>query len=51
LRCVGRVAPLDGVVDDHPVVTFDQLRFVAELDRLTQPALADRAGVGVVQAD
>ena len=51
LGCVGRVALLDGVVQDDAVLVVDQLGLVAELDRLAQPALGDRAGVGVVQAD
>src|SRR3954463_173136 len=51
LGCVGGVALLDVVVDDHAVVALDELGLVAELHRLAQPALGDRAGVGVVQAD
>ena len=51
LRGVGRVADLDVVIEDDTVVVVDELRLVAELDRLAEAALADRAGVGVVQAD
>ena len=48
---VGRVAGLDVVVEHDPVVVVDDLGFVAELDRLPEPAFRDRAGVRVVQAD
>ena len=48
-RRVGRVAGLDVVVDDDAVFVVDELRLVAELDRLAEPALGDRAGIGVVQ--
>src|SRR5262249_22658331 len=51
LWCVGRVSDLDGVIEDDAVGVVGDLGFVAELHRLTQPSLADRAGVGVVQAD
>jgi hypothetical protein len=51
LRRVGGVALLDGVVQDHAVVVVGQLGLVPELDRPAEPALGDRAGVGVVQAD
>jgi len=51
LRCVGGVALLDAVVEHDPVVIVDDLGFVAEFDRPAQPALGDRAGIGVVQAD
>ncbi len=50
-RRVGGVAPLDGVVHDHAVVVVDELRLVAELDRLSEPALGDRTSIRVVQAD
>jgi hypothetical protein len=39
------------VVQHDPVGIVEDLRFVAELDRLAQPALDDRAGIRVVQAD
>jgi len=48
---VGRVALFDGEVQDHTVLVVSKLGLVTELDRLTQPALGDRAGVRVVQAD
>ena len=48
---VGRVAAFDGVVEHDPVVVVDDLALVAELDRPTEPALGDRAGVTIVQAD
>ena len=51
LRRVGRVAHLDGVIDDDAVVVVGDLGFVAELDRLAQAALGDRAGIAIVQAD
>src|SRR5690349_5583744 len=48
---VGRVACLDGVVDDDTVVVIGDLGLVAEFDRFTQAALGDRTGIPVVQAD
>ena len=51
LRRVGRVALLDGVVENDAVFVVGHLGLVAELDRFAQPALGDRPGVGVVQAD
>jgi hypothetical protein len=51
LRAVGRVTAFDGVVEHDAVLVVDHLGLVAELDRLAQPALGDRAGVTVVQAD
>src|SRR5690606_13110301 len=51
LRRVGRVAFLDGVVQDDAVVVVDNLALVAELDRPVDTALGDRSGVRVVQAD
>ena len=48
-RRVGRVALLDVVVDDDAVFVVDELRLVAELDRLAEAALDDRTGIGVVQ--
>jgi hypothetical protein len=51
LGWVGGVAGLDVVVEHDPVSVVTHLRFVAELDRLAEPALRDRAGVGVVQTD
>ena len=48
---VGRVAELDLVVEHDPVGVVGDLGLVAELDRLAEPALEDRAGIGVVQAD
>jgi hypothetical protein len=46
-----RVARLHVVVEDDAVVVVDQLSFVAEFDRFPEPALSDRPGVGIVQAD
>ena len=51
LRGVGGVAALDGVVEHDAVVVVDDLGLVAELDRPAEPALGDRAGIAVVQAD
>jgi len=51
LRRVGRVALLQVVVQHDAVLVVDDLSLVAELDRLTELALGDRAGVRVVQAD
>ena len=48
---VGRVAGLDVVIEHEPVFVVDDLGLVAELDGLAEPALLDRPGVGVVQAD
>ena len=48
---VSGVAGLHVVVEDDTVVVVNNLGFVAELDRLAEPALRDRPGVGVVQAD
>src|SRR6266508_742153 len=45
------VAGLDVVVEDDAVGVVHDLGLVAELDRLAETALADRPGVGVVQAD
>jgi hypothetical protein len=39
------------MVDDDAVVVLGDLGFVAELDRLAEPALGDRPGVRLVQAD
>jgi hypothetical protein len=39
------------VVEDDPVGVVDDLSFVAELDRLTQSALADRPGIDIVKTD
>ena len=46
---VGGVADVHGVIDDQPVGVVDDLRLVAELDRLAETSLADRSGVGFVQ--
>ena len=51
LRRVGRITQLDVVVQHDPVVVVHELRLVTELHRLTQPALGDRPGLRVVQAD
>src|SRR3954463_14315317 len=51
LRCVRRIAPVDGVVEHHTVGVVHHLGLVAELDGTTQPSLGDRPGVGIVQAD
>src|SRR4029450_8599913 len=50
-RSIGRVARLHVVVEDDAVVVVDQLGLVAELDRFPEPALSDRPGVEIVQAD
>jgi hypothetical protein len=47
-RGVGRVAGLDGVVEDHAVFVVDELGLVAELDGRADRALADRSGVRVM---
>ena len=46
---VGWVADEDGVVDDDAVLVVDHLGLVTELNRFTQPTLADGPGVRVVQ--
>src|SRR5260221_1995065 len=46
----GLLIPLQGVVEDDPVVVVQDLRLVAELDRLAEAALGDRPGIAVVQA-
>src|SRR4051794_31941259 len=51
LRGVGRIALIEGVVQDHAVVVVEHLALVAELDRPPEPALGDRASGRVVQAD
>src|SRR5688572_30426782 len=47
---VGRVTAFDGVIEHDPVVVVDDLALVTELDRPTEAALGDRAGVTIVQA-
>lgn len=47
-RRVCRVASLDVLVEDHAVFVVDQLRLVTELDGLAEPALRDRAGIGIM---
>lgn len=42
---VGRVAGLDRLVEDHPLLVVGDLGLVAELDRLPELALGDRPGV------
>ena len=39
------------MIQDDAVVVVDDLGLVPELDRATEPALGDRAGIAVVQAD
>jgi hypothetical protein len=51
LRVVGGGAVLDVVVQDDAVIVVGDLRLVTELDRAVDAALADRPGVGVMQAD
>ena len=51
LRRIGRIALLHRVIQHDPVVIVDDLGLLPELDRLTEPALGDRAGITVVQAD
>src|SRR5260221_13659042 len=46
----GLLIPLQGVVEDDPVVVVQDLRLVAELDRLAEAALRDRPRIAVVQA-
>ncbi len=48
---VGGIARLDVVVENHSVLVVGDLVLVAELDRLAEPALGDRTGVRIVQAD
>jgi transposase len=48
---VGWVADHDGVIHHDPVGVVDDLGLVAELDGVADAALADRAGVKIVQAD
>lgn len=51
LRCICGVSELDAVVQDDTVGVVDDLGLVAELDRLAQSSLADRASVGIVETD
>jgi hypothetical protein len=51
LRPVGGGAEFDVGVDDDGVVVVGDLCLAAELDRAVDAALADRRGVGVMQAD
>ena len=51
LWCVGGVSGLHVVIEHDAVVVVDDLPLVAELDGFAQPALGDRAGIAVVQAD
>src|SRR5260370_16137156 len=51
LRAVGRVALLQAVIGDDPVVVVGDLGLVAELHGLAEPALGDRPGIPVMQAD
>ena len=51
LRCIRRVTDLDGVVEDDSVSVVDDLGLVAKLHRFTEPTLADRAGVDVMETD
>ena len=44
-------AVLDAVVEDDAVVIVGDLGLVAELDRAVDAALADRPGIGIMQAD
>jgi hypothetical protein len=48
---IGGVAWLHIVVQHDPVVVVADLGLVAELDRFPEPALSDRPGVRIVQAD
>src|SRR5512132_4246281 len=50
-RRVGRVARLDVVVEHDAVLVVHDLALVAELHRFAEPALGDRTGVRIVQAD
>jgi hypothetical protein len=50
-RRIRRVADHDLMIEHDPVGVVEDLGLGAELDRPAQPALADRPGVGVVQAD
>ena len=51
LRRVGRIALLHSMIEHDPVDVVDDLGLVPELDRAPQPALGDRAGIRIVQAD
>jgi len=51
LRGVGHGAVFDAVAGDDSVVVAGDLGLVPELDRFIDAAFADRAGVGIVQAD
>jgi len=48
---VRRVASFDGVIDDDAVVVVGDLSLLPEFDGPVDASLADRPGVGVVQAD
>ena len=51
LRPVGGGAIFDGVVEDDAIVVVADLGLVPELDRAVDAALADRPGIGIMQAD
>jgi hypothetical protein len=51
LRAVRGGAAFDGVVQHDAVVVVGDLGLVSELHRAVDAALADRPGIGVVQAD
>ena len=51
LWCVRRISDLNVVVEDDPVGVVGELGFIAELHRLAKSTFADRARVGIVQAD
>jgi hypothetical protein len=51
LRAVAGVAAFDGVVEHDALAVVDDLGFVAELDRPSEPSFGDRASVRVLQAD
>ena len=51
LGFVGGVSDHHGVIEDDSVNIVDDLCLVAELDGLAQPSLANRARIGIMQAD
>src|SRR5689334_8678969 len=51
LGAVGGSAVFHGVVQDDTVVVVGDLGLVPELDRPVDAPLADRPGIGIVQAD
>src|ERR1700728_1816228 len=50
-RGVGRIADLDVVVEDHPVLVVEHLGLVAKLNGFAEAALSNRTSIGIVERD